>query len=169
MRKVIILGVIIILFTLAIALFASIFWITSRTVVSKQNQRLQTSQEELLSWDLKSKQSVTGSFDYSGGNGTTAFWLDDPKGVAILNSVTVGYQGKFTVTASTNGNYTLHVKNDQMASNYLDYKYSISSPILGFDLIPFISIVIAIGVVLALVIAFSNLYLIRNRNKEKQS
>ncbi len=165
MRKVVVLEVILIIVTLLISLFSYIFWINNQIVVTKEDQILQTSQLELLFWDLKDNQIVTCSFNYSGGNGTTGFEIDDPNNSSILNSVTVSHHGEFTFRAGIDGFYTLFIKNYEMQNNHLDYHYVVSSSIFGFDLIPFIGLVLIIGIILAVAVITMDKYLFKTRKK----
>ena len=66
--------------------------------------------------------------------------------------------GKFRFTANIPGLYTLYISNDDLLTHYVDYDYTISSPILGFDPIVLIGLVIAISIVLTLVNIYLNWY-----------
>ncbi|MBN1244829.1 hypothetical protein JXA31_04480 [Candidatus Bathyarchaeota archaeon] len=70
----------------------------------------------------------------------------------------------FSFTANIKGRYYLSISIDDLWSHYIDYEYSISSPlILGFDPIVLIGLVITVAVVLTLVNGLLNLYLPRRR------
>lgn len=151
MRKVIILDSIIVFFALTIV-FASMFSLVNASTI--EHVLVRSGQQETLTINLQPKQTVTGSFNISGvgRDDMVDFWVRDPNGAIILNSGTVADGENFTFTASSDGEYVLNFQNNVEYNKNVDLEYSVSSPpILGFDPVVFSVIVIAIGIVLAIV------------------
>jgi hypothetical protein len=154
-RKVLAFEVIIIVFTLAITL--SLVFLIPAPII-EHNHQLVGGQREILFFDLQSGQTVTGTFYFSGGNGRTGFTINGPNNAEVIGSFTSEHQGNFKFVANIEGQYRLYISNDDLSSHYVDYDYTISSPILGFDPIVLIGLVIAISIVLTLVNIYLNWY-----------
>jgi hypothetical protein len=170
MRKVIILGVIIILFIIAIVIAASVF---SYRMTEVKQKPLSSGQVTFLEIFLHAGQSVTGSlnftrYDINGRNGTTGFEVYSPDDITIVHYATINSRGNFAFKANVDGYYTFDLLYSNIHNTvYIDYQYTISSPILGLDPAVFIYLVIVIGVILALVIGLSNLHSARIGNKKE--
>lgn len=150
MRKVIILDVIVVFFTLAMV-FAQMFSLVNASTLEHVSVR--SGQQGTLTINLQAMQTVTGSFNVSGGTPRMIdFWVRDPDGVIILNSGTVSNSESFSFTASSNGEYILNFQNNVQSTKTIYLEYSVSPPpILEFDPLVSSDIVIAMGVVLAIV------------------
>jgi len=158
MRKITFIQITILVLTLAIIVSALFFSFLNNRTVSK-HEELATGQSELMFWNLKSGQKVTGSFLYSVT--TTSFRIVNPDMDEIYYSSVVSGHGNFAFSANINGQYRLYVPSI-MQSFTLDYTYTVSTPILGLDLTTFIGLVITIGIILELIVLLSNRFLHRN-------
>jgi hypothetical protein len=163
MRKITFIQITILILTLATILSALFFSFLNTTIVSK-HEELATGQMELILWNLKSGQKVTGSFLYSVT--TTSFRIVNPDMGEIYFSSVVNGHGSFVFLADIDGLYRLYVPSI-MQSFTLDYKYTISTPILGLDLTTFIGLVITIGIILELIVFLINRLLLRKLHYEK--
>jgi hypothetical protein len=170
MRKIVIIQLAIIVSTLAIVL-SLVFLVAQNVSVTKQNEIINANNaNRYLSFDLQSGQTVRGSYivDPINGNEQTFCVIIDPDGNEMVSSPT-NYEydrnkATFSFTANINGRYYLSISIDDIWNHYIDYEYSISSPpILGFDPIVLIGLVITMAVVLTLINALLNLYLPRKR------
>jgi hypothetical protein len=147
MKRVRTLQITIILLVTIIALSIAIYSVYNSETVSVENQELNTSQMELLFWDLKSGEFVSGSFNYHGGYNSTSFTIYNPQMVEIQTSEGVGTH-YFSFIAQDNGYYRLYTTNDQMWNNFIDYQYNITPTILGFSPMALIITVIVVGIVI---------------------
>jgi hypothetical protein len=161
MKKLIALETIVVFFTVVVVL-VSIPSLPSTPVIKRET--LSSGQMSFLNITLKNGQTVTGSLNFTGGSApsTTGFEIYNPDNATIIHSQTVLHKGNFTFTANIDGYYTFDVLySDIENTNYVNYEYSISSPIFGLNPIAFIALVIALGLISTLIVAFLNL-----RNKK---
>ena len=165
MRKLIALEIIIVLLTATIA-SASILTLYSAPITNQKT--LGNGQMSFLYISLKAGQTVTGSFNFTGGDGTTGFQVYGPNGVTVVDSVTHAHKGDFVFVANVDGGYTFNVLySDIENTNFVHYEYSVISPIMGLKPSIFAVLTIAVGIILIIIIAFLNFYFIRTKKKEK--
>jgi hypothetical protein len=106
--------------------------------------------------DLQGGQTVSGLFNITGSGHQVKFWVRDPTGAIILDSGTVISPVNFEFTAGKGGTYVLNFDNSEWGYQkhvFLGYDVS-AQPILGLDPIVFIGLVLAVGIVLA-ILAFA--------------
>jgi hypothetical protein len=119
-----------------------------------------------LTLNLEAGQTVTGSFDFTGGNGTTGFQIYSPDGTIVVDSETHAHEGNFTFTAGLDGAYTFDVLFSQITNTYfVNYQYSMVKPIFGLNPVVLAGIAIAVGAVLILIIAILNFYVLRTKRR----
>jgi hypothetical protein len=175
MRKIAIIELAIIILTLTIVL-ALVFLAQNVSVTENSGIINGGNADRYLSFDLLSGQTVIGSYIIDPINGTelTSCIIIDPDGNEMISSPTYydfdRNKAAFSFTANMNGRYYLSISLVDVWTHFINYEYSISSPlILGFDPIVLIGLVITVGVVSALTIAVWDLRRTRMKKKTSQS
>jgi len=142
--------------TLIVIVLASVPLFALANASSIEQTHVNSGAISTIALNLQSKQRVTGSFNISSGNSRDKnidFSVRDPLGAIILDSGRVVRGENFSFTAENDGEYTLTFDNSFSGTRKnIQLEYDVSSPpILGFDPIVFSGIVIATGVVLAII------------------
>ena len=170
MRRITIIEVAIIVLTLVFVL--PLVFLAAQNVSVTENSEIidANNADRYLSFDLQSGQTVRGSYivDPINGNDPTFCVIIDPNGNEMILSPTYyeydRNKATFSFTANINGLHHLSISIGDLWTHYIDYEYSISSPLIsGFDPVVLIGLVITVSVVLTLVNVLLNLYLPRRR------
>ena len=165
MKKAIALEILAILLIVAIVL-ASILSLTSNPALIRVKYDNAQTDFTFMQINLKAGQTATGSFNFTGGDGTTGFIIFDPTGGSMSFSTTHEYRGSFTVKATLDGYHLFRLADDDFKNiEYVNFEYSTITPILGLDPLFFYGLVMVLGVTTLVCILVSNLYLMRARNK----
>ncbi|HMK95126.1 MAG TPA: emp24/gp25L/p24 family protein [Candidatus Limnocylindrales bacterium] len=107
---------------------------------------------------------VSGSIVVSGGvTNAINFYITDPNGNNVV-SYSDATQVSFSFTASSTGNYTVHMDNTGLLTKTVTFNYNDRAAVLGLPQYTFILLLVAIIVVIVVVIAV--LLLLRRRPKE---
>jgi hypothetical protein len=110
--------------------------------------------EEMVTFNLNSGQTFTGSLSISGGGNDIDFWVTDPQGTRILDSGRVTQGKTFEFNAQASGAYTLHFGNtfSWFTGKMVYLTYNVGLPtVSGMDL-GFLLTIIGIILILLLVI-----------------
>jgi hypothetical protein len=160
MKKVIALEIIIVI--VALVIVVPLMFSMNGASVTRYSQAVTQNDRRTITFDLKRGQTVTGWLNSTGD--TNGLWFqiygpdDNPPKIGDIT-----YDGNhvsFTFTADVDGQYYIQVAVIDFSARYITYQYSVSSsPILGFDPLVLIGLVITIAVVLTLINALLNLYL----------
>jgi hypothetical protein len=122
--------------------------------------------EQMLIFNLDSRQKFTGSLAISGGSGNDIdFWITDPQGTTILNLGRISQGRSFDFTAQASGAYTFHFSNtfSVLSSKTVNLTYDVGLPtIFGMDLE---TLLIIIGVIVALLFVILALAVALRRRK----
>jgi hypothetical protein len=162
MRKLTVLAIIIAVLTV-IAAVVPVLTSYSAPVTGKTT--LSSGQSTFLFIILGTGHTVTGSFNFTGGNGTTGFQVYSPNGTIVVDSETHAHEGNFTFTAGLDGAYTFDVLFSEIINTYfIYYQYSVVKSIFGLNPTIFVGLAITVGVVLILIIAILN-YVLRSKKK----
>jgi hypothetical protein len=171
MKKLIKLEFIIVIFTLVLVL--PLAFSMHSTSVTKYDQTINDENNQLryLSFDLQKGQSVTGSYTLRGVDDTLCV-IVNPDGDPMVASPT-NYEydhnhALFSFIADSDGRYYLSISGDLGYIHYIDYTYSISpQPILGFDPMGLIALVISIATVLTAINFLVNLNTLHMKKGEQ--
>jgi len=153
MNRLVRIEIIIIVVTLAIIL--PLTFLASGTSVAKYHQPV-TGSSRVITFDLKSGQTVTGSLDFLGGPGGTWFYISDSNGSIppIADTKFEGGHVDFTFATNIDNRYYVSIAVGDSSTQYINYSYQISPPpIIGITPVALIGIVITLGVVAALTVA----------------
>jgi hypothetical protein len=172
MRKVVAIEVIILIAILALVLPLAIS--VHNTSVTKYNQSFDANNAaRILTFDLQTGQIVTGSYTVTDGETNTqfntGFSIYDPDGAPLTTGsyTREPNHGSFMFTATITGQYYLSIPINDLFIHRINYQYSITNHILGIDTVVLIGLVIIIGVVSGLIIAFISLYRAKKMKKGK--